>query len=187
MRFISLFLLFELLIRNSKTESNLIDFHEYEKNSPELFSELPRSLSEEISSENELSRPDMPDNEPEVLIQMQEKILKSMGLLTNDLQNKNKTEESLGDNNNFENISNNSGFPLNFPPRFIEVSPSSNQQLEHLANSYEIAQFSDVWASSEYTSRSYSSQHNYPAINAVLGFSYWCSAGSHSSDQVKFN
>ena len=144
-------------------------FPAYETNGPGPSQDSMRFLEvDKDSKEIDPDHPDMPDLEPEALLQMQEKVT---GFLTNSTVN-------MSINDSFEDF-------LHAYPRFLQ---SSSQKTETpsvpIQNTFEIAQFTDAWASSVYSYKTFNQQHSYPAINAVLGFSYWCSTGFHLKNQV---
>lgn len=134
----------------------------------------------EIFSPSQDEFPQMPESEPEALLQMQDQISSSIGLTFP----KNQTQKNEAKDSNL--------FPFSIP-RFMQLENpglTSLAQAEPLTNAFEIAQFTDVWASSVFNNEQIfegvpgKKGMNFPAINAILGFSYWCSSGQHSEDQV---
>ena len=153
-------------------QQDLADFPAYETNGPG-----PSSPPRFIEISNELPHPDMPDTEPEPLLQMQDKISFHLGLSLN-----NSTIITLNDS--LSNFNKSDDFPY---PRFLSKTtalPLTEKYSTPQPNYYENSKFIDAWASSVYTYKSSASQHAYPAINAVLGFSYWCSTGLHEKSTI---
>jgi len=172
MTFILLLLCSLPFISSQKTlvlVQDIVGFPAYETNgegpskNPMQFLEISKD-----SKDSDPEHPDMPDLEPEALLQMQEKVT---AFLTNSTLN-------LSINDSFEDF-------LHVFPRFIQTSGQKTETPSvPLQNTFEIAQFTEAWASSVYTYKDFSQEHSYPAINAVLGFSYWCSTGFHLKNQI---
>ena len=156
---------------------DLKDFPAYETNGEgpkDDFSSM-KFLSISNNTEQNQNHPEMPDTEPETLIQMQHKISQILGLSSN----------SSSSINNTIPLNDSQEFPLKLP-RFLQqnLEKPSNSDFSTHKNTFEAAHFIDAWASSVYTYKSFSYQHGFPAINAVSGFSYWCSTGLHQKNQI---
>lgn len=142
---------------------DLPNFPPYETNGegPSFLDSSSRFL-EITNKTDDIEHPDMPDSEPDILIEMQLKVSQFLGLSPN-----------ISTNNS------NSTFEF---PHFLQKP--FNTPSETLQNSFEMAHFTEAWASSVYTYKPLSSQHSFSAINAVIGFSYWCSTGLHLKNQI---